>query len=302
MLRYRFIFLSAVLLFSCAPDEQKSKTILCTTSIVRDVIQNMLPEDYTVNALMGPGVDPHSYKTTARDNDLLISANAFGFSGLNLETKLQPIVSELGKHKQIFALSEGLDEDRLIAQGGSHYKYDPHFWMDVDLMCKAIDKAKMVLMETFPEDSIKIKQKSELYHKELVKTDRYIDSLMRLIPTNNRVLITSHGAFSYFGKRYNVEVKSIQGVSTSSEASLKKKKELVDFIIERKIPSIFAENAVNDKSIKALKEAVGFKDYNILLGDPLFSDSLGDENSEQGTYIGMMRYNAKVIFKGLNNN
>jgi manganese/zinc/iron transport system substrate-binding protein len=113
------------------------------------------------------------------------------------------------------------------------------------------------------------------------------------------VLITAHDAFRYFGKAYDVEVKSIQGISTESEASVRDINELVHFIVTRKIKAVFVETSVSEKNIKALVEGCAYRNHTVRIGGELFSDALGEEGTPESTYLGMMKHNIDVIVKAL---
>ena len=121
------------------------------------------------------------------------------------------------------------------------------------------------------------------------------------IPKSQRVLITSHDAFHYFGKAFDVEVLAIQGVSTVSEPGLKDVSNLVNLIVRRKIKAIFVESSVSSKSITAVIEGCKAKGHLVKIGGTLYSDALGDVKSGANTYIGMMRKNVKTLVNALNN-
>ncbi len=112
-------------------------------------------------------------------------------------------------------------------------------------------------------------------------------------------MITAHDAFSYFARDYGFEVKGIQGISTESEASTKDIADLANFITEHHIKAIFSESSVPPKNIQALQEAVKAKGHEVIIGGELFSDSLGDEGTLEGTYLGMMKYNIDTVVDAL---
>lgn len=288
-----------VLIFSCNAPKNSTHQILCTTVIVTDIVRNILPENFEVKSLMGYGVDPHSYKSTAQDNELLVSAAAFSLSGLNIENKLMPVFDEFAQNKPVIAISDGVVKSDLIALNPENTKFDPHIWMDIQMMMDGVKYLSNQFIIAFPNDKEAIEKNTNLYLQQLQNTHDYMDSLLQLIPKEKRVLITAHNAFSYFAKRFDFEVKSIQGVSTLSEASLKEKKNLVDFIVQNQIPAVFTEHAVNSKNIESLVEACSFNNWYLKIGKPLYSDSFGEMNTTEGNYIGMQRYNAWAIYEAL---
>ena len=119
------------------------------------------------------------------------------------------------------------------------------------------------------------------------------------IPVNQRVLITAHDAFGYFGRAYGFEVLGVQGLSTATEAGIQDMSNLADVIVSRKVPAVFVESTVSPKTIEALQAAVADRGGNVQLGGQLYSDSLGDINTPASTYVGMVRHNVQTIVAAL---
>jgi manganese/zinc/iron transport system substrate-binding protein len=119
------------------------------------------------------------------------------------------------------------------------------------------------------------------------------------IPEEQRVLITAHDAFGYFGRAYNIQVRGLQGISTVAEFGLRDVTELVDFIIERKIKAIFVESSISPKSIEAVEEGCRKKNWQVKIGGNLYSDAMGEAGTPEGTYIGMVNANVKTIVEAL---
>lgn len=299
----QLIVLSIIFLWSCSTDKKvEEKTIVCTTSIIEDVTKNILPSNFEVIALMGPGVDPHLYKSKSNDYQLFKKASTLINNGLHLEGRLTDVFEHLKKEKPVLSLSDGIVTNQLITVTVNEKIYDPHIWMDIDLMKNGVSHLSSELQKQYPESKISIDSLTTSYVSKLNSTSNYIDSLFQLIPKEQRILITAHDAFSYFGKRHNIQVKSIQGISTVSESGLKEITELIDFIVKNKIPAIFAESSVNPKNINAVMEGCKAKGWNVKIGGILYSDALGGTDSGADTYIKMLKSNSLTIYKGLTNN
>jgi manganese/zinc/iron transport system substrate-binding protein len=121
----------------------------------------------------------------------------------------------------------------------------------------------------------------------------------RRIPRERRVIITAHDAFGYFGRAYGFEVRGLQGISTAAEAGAGDVQSLARFIAEREIPAIFVESSVSPRTIQAVREAVRARGFDVEIGEPLFSDAMGDPDTPEGTYVGMVRHNVDAIVGGL---
>ena len=137
------------------------------------------------------------------------------------------------------------------------------------------------------------------YKKELAALHNYIKKSIASIPKSSRVLITAHDAFNYFGRAYGIEVLGIQGLSTESEAGIADVNKLVDLLVEHQIKAVFVESSVSDRNVIALIEGAASRGHEVVIGGRLFSDSMGEKGTYEGTYIGMLDHNATTITRAL---
>ena len=124
------------------------------------------------------------------------------------------------------------------------------------------------------------------------------------IPAQQRLLVTAHDAFHYFGKAYGVQVRGLQGVSTQSEAGVSDIRQTIDLIVDRKIPAIFVESSVPKRTIESVQNGAKEKDWTVLIGGELFSDAMGELGQmkgglDLGSYEGMIRHNITTIVNAL---
>lgn len=286
---------------ACQPQgkdtEQTKPLIVTTTGIWADVVRNLVADSVQVLSLMGPGVDPHLYKMTQRDMRLLQEANIIFYNGLHLEGKLDEGLRELSRQKACYALAELIAPDSLIAVGKQ--TYDPHVWFDVLLMKLMVEALAQKIIAHMPELSDFVIKRKSAYQQQLDTLHRYIEKRLQEIPLQSRILVTAHDAFAYYGRRYGIQVKGLQGISTLSEAGLYDVRQLVDFIVERRIKAIFTETSVSPKSMKSVAEACLARGHQVQLVEGLYSDALGQLGSPAGTYIDMVRYNTQLIVDNL---
>lgn len=295
-------FFLALILSACettSKDEQKNLQVLCTTNIIADIYRNILPPDIQVEALMGPGVDPHTYQFKSRDVQLLQSSSFIIVNGLYLEGNMEEILPQLAASKTLINLGDSLPTELLINKDGKKDSFDPHFWMDLPLLLKSIDLSLPSLYQQFPDYQTDIQRRYTAYHEKLMAIHQENLNAFTQIPENQKKLITAHDAFSYFARAYGVEVHAIQGVSTSVDYSIKEILDLRDLIITHEIPAIFMEHSVAPQSIEKLKSACQEKDYEIKIGGTLYSDALGAENSPATSFISYLQYNSSTILNAL---
>jgi len=279
--------------------------IVATTAQIGDIARNLTQgvSEVTVAVLLGEGVDPHTYKLTRSDAAQLHSGDLVLFSGLHLEGKMGEVISELARSgKRVVEVGAAIPEAQLLVPEGAADQHDPHFWMDPELFTFATGVvSREVLALTAGRDAAgaKVTENARAYNAALRELDEEIRGLMEAIPQTQRVLITSHDAFGYFGRRYGLAVHAVQGISTESEAGLADVSRLITLITAGKVPAVFVESSVSDRTIKSVIEQSAKRGQIVKLGGELFSDAMGKPGTIEGTYIGMMRHNARTISAAL---
>ncbi|MCE2400486.1 zinc ABC transporter substrate-binding protein [Candidatus Poribacteria bacterium] len=273
--------------------------VVCTIGMITDIVKNVGGDQVEVIGMMGPGVDPHFYKPTTKDFQRLRSAHIIFYNGLHLEAKMADVLANMSGDTKTVAVTEGVDENLLLSPPEFEGQSDPHVWFDVTLWMKAVEKIRDTLREFNPDDAAVYQSNAERYLAELAKLHEYVKTQVELVPPEQRVLVTAHDAFNYFGKAYGFEVRGLQGISTVTEASIADVQNLAAFIAERRIPAIFVETTVSTRSVEAVKAAVKSKGFDVQIGGELFSDAMGNEGTPEGTYIGMVRHNVGTIVQAL---
>ena len=307
-MRKIYISLCLVVLLAgigCDPKEQPDTSVtgkyrvVTTIGMITDVVKNVGGDRVEVIGLMGPGVDPHLYKPSAGDVQKLDSASLIFYNGLHLESKMGGLLN-VGKYREkTFAVTDAVDRSLLLTPPEFEGQYDPHLWFDVTLWMKAVGKIREVLSEYDPDNTLMYWSNAERYLAKLAELHEYVKAQAERVPPQQRVLVTAHDAFNYFGKAYGFEVRGLQGISTAAEAGIADVQELATFISERRIPAVFVESSVSTRSLEAVKAAVKSKGFEVEIGGELFSDAMGNEGTPEGTYIGMVRHNIDTIVKAL---
>ena len=274
--------------------------VVATTGMVADMVRHVVGTHGEVTGLIGSGVDPHLFKATRHDIKQLQEADVVFYSGLMLEGRMQDALQQANRSRQpAIAVTARLDKTSLRSPPEFEGHYDPHVWMDVAAWSRCVDGVVETLTTSDPVHADEYRQNGKDYQSELAKLDDYVRQVIESIPASQRVLVTAHDAFGYFGRAYGIEVRSVQGVTTESEAGVHDVNRLVDFLVERKLPAIFVESSVNEKNIRAVIEGTESRHAKVRIGGELFSDAMGAEGTYEGTYIGMLDHNATQIARAL---
>ena len=273
--------------------------VVATTGMIADAAREVGGELVEVRALMGPGVDPHSYRQTRSDIVAMARADLVLWHGLYLEAQLEEFLLDLEEERPVVAVAESLPRNLLISHDDYADKHDPHVWMNPNLWSRVVLNVRDALIEVHPEGEAAFRANAEAHLAELADLARYTTEVLASVPAESRVLVTAHDAFNYFGSAYGFEVVGIQGISTESEAGLRRIAELVDMLVERDIRAVFVESSVSDRNVRALVEGAGARGHEVVIGGELYSDAMGAPGTYEGTYLGMIDHNATVIASAL---
>ena len=293
-----------VLLFGCSGEglstnEEKKGTVVATTGQIADAIEEISGDHLAVTALMGPGVDPHLYKATQSDLKLLEEAEVIFYNGLHLEGQMLDIFEQMAEEKTVLAVAENLDENDLIADDGDTKLYDPHIWFEIELWKEVVAGIGDTLVKEYPEFKDEFEENESAYLKELEELKTYVQNRVSEVSEDQRILVTAHDAFNYFGTSLGFDVRGLQGLSTDSEYGVRDVQEMVDFLVANNIKAIFVESSVSDKAMNAVIEGAKQKGLEVVIGGELFSDAMGAKGTEEGTYLGMYKHNVDTIVDAL---
>ena len=290
--------------FSCKPEtyyhthRQGKLKILATTSMAGDMVRQIVQDKAEVQTLMGAGIDPHLYKATQGDLERLMQAHAVVYNGLLLEGKMESIFEKLQRAKPVYALASPLLPTQLISSDNSHHS-DPHIWFDTQLWAACVLPLAEFLATQDRSNAACYRGNAAAYRLRLDCMHQSVRPQIADIPQQQRVLITSHDAFQYFGRAYDIEVQGLQGISTVAEFGLRDVSNLVHFICNRHIKALFVESSVSSKPLEAVREGCRQRNCMVGIGGNLYSDALGAATTPEGTYIGMMHHNIATIAAAL---
>lgn len=285
-----------------ASETSEPITVVTTTGMIADLARRLGGEHVEVASLMGEGVDPHLYQPNRDDVIQMMDADLILYNGLMLEGNLDEALKASSPTTVVVAVAESIPQNRLRYPKDAGGHPDPHVWLDPALwaLCSEPIAEQLAEMRPLQADSIHANQAA------FVEECRTLSALCRDsisgIPSERRMLITSHDAFQYFAEATGLEVRGIQGISTESEAGLTDIEALVELIVARRIPAVFIESSVPPRSIEALVEGARARGMDVRIGGELFGDSMGAPGTEEGTWPGMIRHNVTTVSTALEPN
>lgn len=295
----RFILIISLLFCftGCNPKAENGKPlIVCSTSIIADCVKNVVGDEYEVVALMGPEIDPHSYNPRPSDSRYLSDADVIIYNGFHLEGKMAELFEHLNTRKTVMSIAEYYPKEKKIqvdAQGA----IDPHIWFDPIAWMKGIEGVKNELKSKYSKDASLFETNFQNFNAKITAEYFRLKKLLTGIPEEQRVIITSHDAFHYFGRAFNCKVKAIQGTSTTQEPSIQSMLNLQQYILDHHINALFVESSVNPKSISTIIENCRSRGHQLKIGGTLYSDALGAKKAK--TYFSMLHENCHTIYNAL---
>jgi manganese/zinc/iron transport system substrate-binding protein len=280
-------------------DEEGRLRIVTTIGMITDIVERVGGDRVSVIGLMGPGVDPHLYRASEGDVSRMAQAAVVFYNGLHLEGAMSDVLEHMNRRVKTVAVTSGIEKSGLLSPLEFEGAHDPHVWFDVTLWMRAVERVRETLVEVDSAGSAYYHQQAGDLRTELQQLHEYVRQQAERVPAAQRVLITAHDAFNYFGQAYGFEVRGLQGISTAAEAGTADVQALADFIAKRRIPAVFVESSVPSRSIEAVQAAVRSRGLEVSIGGELFSDALGSPGTPEGTYVGMVRHNIDTIVAAL---
>ena len=265
--------------------------VVSSASIFADMVRAIADTLVESVSIVPVGGDPHIYEPTPGDARLLVRADLILQNGLTFEGWIRELIANSGTRAETVTITDGITP--ITAQGHAN-AVDPHAWMDPVNGLTYVNNITDALIRLLPDAEHHLRTRSATYASELRALDEYIRRQIDSIPAERRVLITSHDAFQYFGRRYGLRLESVLGTSTDADVRTADLVRLNTVIRESGVPAVFIESTINPKLLEQVA-----RDNGIRIGGKLFSDSLGEKGGPADTYIGMIRQNTDVIVEGL---
>lgn len=268
--------------------------VVVTTTMLTDLARTLGGDAVEVTGIMSPGGDPHLYQPTPQDARTVANSDLAIRSGLTLEGWMKDLIDNAGGERPVVVASDGVDA---IRGASTEYDVDPHFWFDLNEWRVAVDNVTDGLVEVVGRDTPEaqaIERRADAYRARIAKLHQWVGRQIETIPEQNRVLITSHDAFAYFGRTYDIRVVGIQGISTEQEAAQRDVADVIDLVNKTGAPAVFVETSVNPSLIEQVARETGVR-----VAGPLYSDSIGPAGSPAETFVGTVVENVRMITEGL---
>jgi len=284
------IYTILILLLTTFQIQAQKPTIVATASMFSDMAKNIVGDKMNVEVIVPIGGDPHIYKPTPKDAKMVVNADLILKNGLTFEGWLGELIDNSGTKAPVVLVTEGIEPIKSLTYNAP----DPHAWMDARNGLKYAENIKNGILALDPANKDFYEKNYNAYRIEVEELDEYIETEIAKIPLAQRILITSHDAFQYYGKRYGIQLESVLGTSTDADIQTQDVLHLIEVIRKSKVPAIFTETTINPKQMEQIA-----KDNGVVVGGSLYADSIGKKGSDGDSYIDMLKANTDKIVAGL---
>lgn len=277
--------------------QDNKPSIVVTTNILADVVQNLAGDQAQVHTLMPANVDPHSFEISAQQAAVLNEADLVVSNGLNLEEGLQRQLEAVdaagGNH---FVATDHVE---VLNVSGSSDANDPHFWTDPARMIDVVDALEEDLGQVPGVSEEQLQADAQAYRSELSGLQQHMSESVERIPEASRALVTNHHVFGYLADSFGFRTIGavIPSGTTLASPSAADLASLAEAIRSSKVPAIFVESAQPDKLARALAQEANI-DVQIV---ELYSESLTLPGEGADSYLQMMQVNTERITQALRN-
>lgn len=285
-----YIYLITFLLLTAFQAKAEKPTVVATASMFSDMAKNIVGDKMNIELIVPIGGDPHIYKPTPNDAKMVVNADLILKNGLTFEGWLGELIEHSGTKAAVVLVTKGINPIKSLTYDAP----DPHAWMDARNGLKYIENIKNGIIALDPANKDFYEKNYRAYRIEVEELDEYVETKITKIPLAQRILITSHDAFQYYGRRYGIQLESVMGTSTDADIQTQDVLQLIDVIKKSKVPAIFTETTINPKQMEQIA-----KDNGVVVGGSLYADSIGKPGTDGDSYINMLKANTDKIVAGL---
>lgn len=274
--------------------------VVASFSILGDMVRQVGGDAVSVTTLVGADGDAHGYQTTSADMKAVAHAKLTFVNGLGFDTWAEKLVTASGGKSKLVVASAGVTARTMAEEDAHEHDHghaDPHAWQDLRNGKTYVANIAAALSTALPDQAEAIRQRAAAYTAQIEAEDAAVRAAIAAVPEAQRLIITSHDAFGYFGAAYGVRFAAPYGLSTEGEPSAAAIGKLVDQIKQAGVKTVFIENMSNPKLIEQLG-----KDGGASIGKTLYSDALSAPDGAAPNYLGMFKNNVPLLVAAMQQN
>ena len=290
-MKHLFKSLSVIALGLAALQAEAKFKVVTTFTVIQDIAQNVAGDAATVESITKPGAETHEYEPTPKDIVKAQSADLILWNGLNLERWFERFFQNI-KEKPAVVVTEGITP-LSIYEGPYKDAPNPHAWMSPSNALIYIENIKNAFVKYDPQNADTYQKNAAAYAEKIKQLDKPLREKLSQIPSDQRWLVTSEGAFSYLAKDYDLKEGYLWPINAEQQGTPQQVRKLIDLVKKNHIPVVFSESTVSAKPAQQVAKESGAK-----YGGVLYVDSLSAADGPVPTYIDLLNVTVSTIVKG----
>ncbi|EIF37742.1 metal ABC transporter substrate-binding protein [Haemophilus parainfluenzae] len=290
-MKHLFKSLSVIALGLAALQAEAKFKVVTTFTVIQDIAQNVAGDAATVESITKPGAEIHEYEPTPKDIVKAQSADLILWNGLNLERWFERFFQNI-KEKPAVVVTEGITP-LSIYEGPYKDAPNPHAWMSPSNALIYIENIKNAFVKYDPQNADTYQKNAAAYAEKIKQLDKPLREKLSQIPSDQRWLVTSEGAFSYLAKDYDLKEGYLWPINAEQQGTPQQVRKLIDLVKKNHIPVVFSESTVSAKPAQQVAKESGAK-----YGGVLYVDSLSAADGPVPTYIDLLNVTVSTIVKG----
>jgi len=257
--------LLGLVLASAAP----RPVVVAVDGVLCDIVQTLVRGTARVTCLVAPGADPHRMALRGSDRAALTQAALVLQNGFNLTPAMRQV--RLGQAPLAVA-------ERAIPKAKAA---DPHVWHDPNLAGAMVQVSADSLWPLLGSaQGAALDRRRSAMQSSLEALGRWSAQQLRTVPSQQRVLVSSHRAFSSFARRYGLrELPVIDAFATGGLLRPSSLSASAKAIRASGTKAIFSEQWPPSKNLRRISAMSGVP----LAKAPLYADGLAPGQSLVGT-------------------
>ena len=290
-MKHLFKSLSVIALGLAALQAEAKFKVVTTFTVIQDIAQNVAGDAATVESITKPGAEIHEYEPTPKDIVKAQSADLILWNGLNLERWFERFFQNI-KDKPAVVVTEGITP-LSIYEGPYKDAPNPHAWMSPSNALIYVENIKNAFVKYDPQNADTYQKNAAAYAEKIKQLDKPLREKLSQIPSDQRWLVTSEGAFSYLAKDYDLKEGYLWPINAEQQGTPQQVRKLIDLVKKNQIPVVFSESTVSAKPAQQVAKESGAK-----YGGVLYVDSLSAADGPVPTYIDLLNVTVSTIVKG----
>lgn len=288
---------AVLVLAGCGSDgdaaENDKPVALTTFTVLADMARQVAGDRIEVASITKPGAEIHGYEPTPSDLKRAAMADVVLQNGLGLESWFEQFIERSRATRA--TLTEGITPIPIAGESEYAGKPNPHAWMSPTNAAIYVDNLVKAFSELDPAGAAVFRERGDRYKRQILKVGDQVREQLADLPREHRALVTCEGAFSYLARDLGLEERYIWPVNADQEGSPQQIADTVRFVRDRRVPAVFCESTVSDKSQQQVAREAGSR-----VAGTLYVDSLSAADGPVPTYLDLLRVDAETIVSGLN--